>query len=62
MESIIGIGTDIQEIRKFDEELGNRTFLKKVFTEKEIEYCMRKEVPSESFAARFCAKESLIKS
>lgn len=53
------IGTDIQYIKDF-ENLNNR-FLKKVFTDDEIKYCLKKSKPAQHFAARFCAKEACIK-
>ena len=36
-------------------------FLRKVYTDKEIEYCRGRRTPSASFAARFAAKEAVWK-
>jgi holo-[acyl-carrier protein] synthase len=63
MLMIQGIGTDIIEIdriREVIERHGDR-FVKKVFTEKEIEYCRSKKIPYQHFAARYAAKEAFSK-
>lgn len=61
---IFGIGTDIIEInriKKSIEDYGDR-FLKKMFTEIEIEYCEQyKEKKYAHYAARFAAKEAFSK-
>lgn len=57
---MIRIGTDIVEISRVEKQLNNDAFLKRVFSEKELSF-----FPSvwraENMAARFCAKEALIK-
>lgn len=40
---------------------GGTTFLERWFTPREIGYCMGKAVPSRHFAARFAAKEAVLK-
>lgn len=60
---IIGTGIDASEIpriRAAIERFGDR-FVKRVFTEGEIAYCMKKRDPAPSFAARFSAKEAAMK-
>ncbi len=60
---IQGIGIDIVNIgrvRKMIEQYGNR-FLKRVFTEREINYAMKNQNSAEHFAGRFAAKEAVIK-
>jgi phosphopantetheine--protein transferase-like protein len=60
---ILGVGVDIVEIsrvRKSVEDSGER-FLDKVFTKAEREYCFRRRDPYPSLAARFAAREALIK-
>ncbi len=60
---IYGVGVDIVRIdrlRKSVESAGKR-FLERVFTDAEVEYCHRKRDPFPSLAARFAAKEALIK-
>jgi len=62
--TIKGIGIDIEEIKRFKEKpfKDNVNFYEKIFTKKEIEYCLKKTNSSQHFAARFCAKEAYIKS
>jgi holo-[acyl-carrier protein] synthase len=58
--SILGIGIDLIEvdrIRAAHQRWGER-FLRKVFTESEAAYCLRKKDPYPSLAARFAAKEA----
>lgn len=60
---IFGIGTDIIETERIGrsvEKLGDR-FLKKIFGENEITYCLSKKNSIQHFAARFAAKESFVK-
>lgn len=61
---ILGVGNDLVEISRVGESIarfGDR-FLARVFTLQEIEYCQRKaDHATESFAARFCAKEAAAK-
>ena len=57
------LGIDIVEvdrIRDMINRFGDR-FVQKIFTDQEIETCMAKARPSESFAARFAAKEAFAK-
>lgn len=58
-----GIGNDIIEIeriRKTIEKHGTH-FYKKIFTERELEYCLSYNDPAFSLAGRFSAKESIAK-
>jgi holo-[acyl-carrier protein] synthase len=60
---IFGIGTDIvrtDRLRSAVERWGER-LLKRVFTDREISYAYQKKDPFLSLAARFAAKEALIK-
>jgi holo-[acyl-carrier protein] synthase len=50
---------DCEEIARF-ERMDARA-LGKIFTEREIAYCSGKARPSQHFAARFAAKEAVIK-
>lgn len=54
---MIRIGTDIIEIERVAKNLGNDAFLKRVYCPEELKPPPR----AESLAARFCAKEALIK-
>jgi len=60
---ILGIGTDIIEISRIEKLLSQQkeTGLKRIFTDKEIEYCSIKKKNAESYAGRFAAKEALFK-
>ena len=60
---IIGIGTDICDIRRIEqsiEKFGVR-FLNKTFTKHEQAYCDSKARPAMSYAKRFAAKEAVAK-
>jgi len=60
---IVGTGIDICEndrIKKLLDLHGDH-FTRKIFTEEEINYCMKKENPVPHFAARFAFKEAFIK-
>lgn len=60
---IIGIGTDICDIRRIEnilEKFGKR-FEVKTFTKTEREYCNHKSGPAGYFAKRFAAKEATAK-
>jgi len=62
---IVGIGVDIVEVSRIgaavdNPRTGNR-FRTRVFTADEIAYCTRRRNTHESFAARFAAKEAMMK-
>jgi holo-[acyl-carrier protein] synthase len=60
---VYGIGIDLVQVSRIAEALerwGDR-FRNKVFTPGEIEYCQKKRNSSPHFAARFAAKEALVK-
>jgi holo-[acyl-carrier protein] synthase len=60
---IFGIGIDLVKNKRIQSALGRwgERFQQKVFTSEEIRYCLRKKDPSQSFAARFAAKEAFVK-
>ena len=61
---IYGTGIDIVEVERMAAIIakwGDR-FVKRVFSCAEVEYCIRRALPAMHFAARFAAKESLLKS
>ena len=60
----IGIGIDIVDIVRFKEKPfeTNESFYKKIFHDSEIKYCLEHANSSQSFAAKFAIKESVIKS
>lgn len=52
---------EVDRVRKSIEDLGDK-FLNKIYTNKEIEYCInKKEMKYQHFAARFAAKEAIFK-
>ena len=53
------IGVDCEEIERFG--FVNETFIEHVFSNEEISYCTSKKNPAEHFAARFAAKEAVVK-
>jgi holo-[acyl-carrier protein] synthase len=60
---IIGVGTDICDIRRIEQSIdghGER-FLNKIFTSKEQVFCDKKPRPAMSYAKRFAAKEAVAK-
>jgi holo-[acyl-carrier protein] synthase len=61
--SVIGTGVDLVEcarIQRSIDRFGDR-FLKRVFTDGEIEYSMSMKFPARHLAARFAAKEAVSK-
>jgi holo-[acyl-carrier protein] synthase len=59
---VIGIGTDLCEVERMRAALGRTPTLRdRVFTEAERAYCDRRKDPTERYAARFAAKEAVMK-
>ena len=61
---IFGIGIDIIEVARIEKQISGESisFVKKVFTPKEIEYCEKKiKNKAQNYAARFAAKEAFFK-
>jgi holo-[acyl-carrier protein] synthase len=58
-----GVGTDIVAVGRIAALMRDRgaAFLERWFTAREIDYCSGKAVPARHFAARFAAKEAVIK-
>lgn len=59
---ILGIGIDLADISRL-ERAATRTpgVLERIFTERELQYCLSKRHPYEHLAGRFAAKEACIK-
>lgn len=59
---IVGIGCDIIEIERIARAIKSESFIRRVFTAEEAAYCQRRgqQAPA-SFAARFAAKEAVLK-
>ena len=51
---------EIKRVKKVKERWGKR-FLERVYTPKELEYCLKKRFPENSLAGRFAAKEAVMK-
>ena len=60
---IFGIGTDIINIKRINNSIkkGGHNFKKKIFSDREINYCERKKNPGAFYAKRFAAKEAFTK-
>jgi holo-[acyl-carrier protein] synthase len=60
---IVGIGTDIVEVVRVAHMIDRHgeMFLTRVFTQGEIRYCRARRKANEHFAARFAAKEAVLK-
>ena len=56
---MIFVGVDIEDNSRFLDK--NDKFLSRIFTKKEIDYCLKYENSAPHFCARFCAKEAVIK-
>jgi holo-[acyl-carrier protein] synthase len=62
---IVGIGTDLIEVERIERAVDHpqwgERFRRRVFTPGEISYCLGRRRHAESFAARFAAKEAVMK-
>jgi len=61
---ILGLGIDIIEIERIKQSIDNYgdQFLKKIYTKTELDYSLTKKNKYQHLAARFAAKEAIIKS
>lgn len=60
-EMILGVGIDQIEVSRVKRKIEDKGFLSKVFSDNEIDYCLARGVPAQHFAARFAAKEAMLK-
>jgi holo-[acyl-carrier protein] synthase len=58
---IAGIGIDLIEVKKIARNIHSEAYLRKVFTEAEIEECKLAVNSAERFAGKFAAKEAFMK-
>jgi len=60
---ITGTGIDLCEVPRMERFLARRgdKALERLFTADEVRYCARKAHPAQSYAARFAAKEAVMK-
>jgi holo-[acyl-carrier protein] synthase len=63
MKTKNAIGIDIVEIKRFEKvsRKWGKSFLKKVYTDRELAYAKSKRFPYQHLAARFAAKEAIFK-
>lgn len=60
--NIYGVGNDIIEIERIENAIvKNEKFLKRVFTQSEIEYAEKNKIPYPTYSGRFAAKEAFFK-
>jgi len=59
----VGVGIDLVDVARIENMLARygRTFLEKTFTEAEISHCSKLAAPHIHYAARFAAKEAVVK-
>ena len=62
--NIVGIGTDVIECLRIAQliERHHELFLTRVYTRREIEYCSARKMATQHYAARWAAKEAVLKS
>ena len=60
---VLGIGIDLVEVRRIAAAIEKQgvAFLRRIYTDREREYCEGKVNAAEHFAARFAAKEAVSK-
>jgi holo-[acyl-carrier protein] synthase len=62
VSTVIGVGIDVCEVDRMRRVLARTPgFAARVFTEDEQAYCRKRRDPVERFAARFAAKEAVLK-
>lgn len=61
--NVIGIGTDIVETLRIAQmiERHGELFLRRVYTEAEIDYCSARKAATQHYAGRWAAKEAVLK-
>lgn len=62
-QAVIAIGTDIIECQRIARMISNhgQVFLDRVFTPAEIDYCSGRKMDYQHYAARWAAKEAVLK-
>lgn len=59
--TILGIGVDMEETRRFIVLLKEPHALKKIYTPQELSYCLPRKNAAQHLAGRFAAKEAVYK-
>lgn len=57
----ISTGIDIENIQRFEKYSADDELVKRIFSEKEIDYCFSHRFPAKHLAVRFSAKEAIYK-
>lgn len=57
----MGIGIDIEEIKRFSKLIKDKKFVDRIFSKEEKEYCSLKKNSIQHFAVRFAGKEAVWK-
>ena len=60
---MLAIGIDIEDNSRFENKnlIDDEMFLKKIYTQSELDYCFKSKLPAHHLCARFCAKEAVVK-
>jgi len=61
---ILGVGIDMVEVSRMDRTLKSpwaKKFFARVFSQEEVNACLRNTSPAQAFSTRFAAKEALAK-
>jgi len=58
---LFNIGVDIVDTRRFKNNISNKNFLERVFSNSEIKHCQKKKLKLNCYAKRFAAKEAFAK-
>lgn len=60
---IVGTGVDLVEVPRFRKSVRRwgKSFLNRIFTSEELAYCSARKLKSQHLAARFAAKEAVVK-
>jgi holo-[acyl-carrier protein] synthase len=59
---VVGVGVDLCEVDRLRRAMGRTPGLRhRIFTEAERSYCEKRRDPAERYAARFAAKEAVLK-
>lgn len=58
---VLGVGTDMESIVRFELDENKLKTLTRFFTEAELNYCLSKAQPAQHLAGRFAGKEAVLK-
>ena len=55
------IGIDIERVKRFEKLNKTNPLINGIFSKEEVDYCFSKKFYAQHLAARYCAKEALVK-